>query len=76
METGEPIGKEKKIELDEGGHKIIERLVKPKEERLPCGECGRGILYFYNPEGFCRKCLRKRKHKRIKMQARRERGTL
>jgi hypothetical protein len=61
---------------DEGGTKIIEKIVKPRERRQPCGECGRGILYFYNPEGFCRKCKKIRTRRVIRMANRRARGTL
>lgn len=60
----------------EGGVKALPKIVKPVERRVPCGECNRPILMFYNPEGFCRKCKRLRARRTLRMSNRILRGTL
>lgn len=43
----------------------------PKGRRKPCfGGCGRNILPFYNPSGYCRKCRRKNELRALKLKKR------
>jgi hypothetical protein len=61
----------------EGGTKILPKFIKPKERRFPCGgDCGRDILHFFNPTGYCRKCQKKNKRHAIRVDSKRRRGTL
>jgi hypothetical protein len=48
--------------------------MQKKGKRQDCfGGCGRRILTFYNPTGYCRKCQRKYRHIYEKNEARKNR---
>lgn len=48
--------------------------MQKKGRRQDCfGGCGRRILPFYNPSGYCRKCQRTNKRKFEKIEARKKR---
>lgn len=61
----------------EGGTKVLPKVVKPKERRIECGgDCGRRILYFFNPTGYCRRCAKKNRKRVLRIDNKRKRGTL
>jgi hypothetical protein len=46
-----------------------------RDRRVNCADmCGKRILRRYNPSGYCRKCLKKRRLKAIKLKAKQERA--
>jgi hypothetical protein len=45
-----------------------------KGKRQDCfGGCGRRVLPFYNPSGYCRKCQRKNARRALKLKNKQER---
>lgn len=46
----------------------------PKGKRQACfGECGKMILLFYNPSGYCRKCQKRNALRVLKLEKKMER---
>ncbi len=47
------------------------------QRRVDCyGDCGRRILLFFNPDGYCRKCAKLNRARVLRMDNRKKRGTL
>lgn len=45
-----------------------------RDRRISCADgCGRRILRRHNPSGYCRKCLKLRRHNVAKLEAKKKR---